>query len=541
MRSFVPSRSRAADRKPTGRARRPAIGAHPARAPQHFAGGAGARREAPAPRPPEAPRAAGGLPEQLQTVMEAMSGFSLADVVVHRNSAEPARLGAFAFTRGNEIHVAPGQERHLQHEAWHAVQQKQGRVKATLQMKGGVPLNNDSGLEREADAMASRSEQIGAADGTVSGPAPTLSRRLAASPAAVVQRAPVPTLGGEFKADPYEAWTQGPGADQFGSFGGNIKLYFTPNAMVKSKSKMIGLVQSVKTLKTAAADDAEPTVSNTPQDSPAKAAYKLTQGDVGRGIDKKDRSSDDVTSTNPFYATSNKRFQQEASYSKTLHDTGSDPGLGHHWKSDLPNVPASLFDKPQQALDFAGQKWKQSFEVTALVADGTLKNSYLGSVAWGVEKPAQGNAILNPAQLTLVSPGIPSAAFMAAAKSWNDYNAGKRDVGQDEQVQGGKVDVVKLPLGSQGANAPDQDLAGAQGLLTALARVVARERAANDQTTDVDKANTGFQKLALAEKAWDLLDVDYGDRIDALQGELFTQEVKTAMKAPIRDVMIDRL
>src|SRR5687768_16692032 len=123
MRSFAPPRSAAADRKSADRARRPAIGARTARA-RHLLGGAGARREEPTPaaRSP----AAGGLPERLQTVMEAMSGFSLADVVVHRNSAEPARLGATAYTKGNQIHLAPGQERHLPHEAWHAVQQKQG-------------------------------------------------------------------------------------------------------------------------------------------------------------------------------------------------------------------------------------------------------------------------------------------------------------------------------------------------------------------------------------------------------------------------------
>jgi hypothetical protein len=100
--------------------------------------------------------AADGLPEGLQTVMEAMSGFSLADVVVHRNSAEPARLGAAAFTKGSQIHVAPGQERHLPHEAWHVVQQAQGRVGPTGQLKDGIALNDDAGLEHEADVMGQR-------------------------------------------------------------------------------------------------------------------------------------------------------------------------------------------------------------------------------------------------------------------------------------------------------------------------------------------------------------------------------------------------
>jgi hypothetical protein len=146
MRSFDPPRPASADRQPAKRTRRPISGPRPAQAPRRPAAESGVRREALA----AAPRAAHALPERLRTVMEAMSGFSLADVVVHRNSAEPARLGAEAFTKGNQIHLGPGQERHLPHEAWHVVQQAQGRVSPTLQMKG-VGINDDDALEREAD------------------------------------------------------------------------------------------------------------------------------------------------------------------------------------------------------------------------------------------------------------------------------------------------------------------------------------------------------------------------------------------------------
>ena len=74
-------------------------------------------------------------------------------VRVHRGSAEPARIGALAHARGADIHLGPGQERHLPHEAWHVVQQAQGRVRPTMQLKRGDALNDDSSLEREADAM----------------------------------------------------------------------------------------------------------------------------------------------------------------------------------------------------------------------------------------------------------------------------------------------------------------------------------------------------------------------------------------------------
>ena len=77
-------------------------------------------------------RAAGGgsagLPGNLQAGIEHLSGLSLDGVRVHRNSDAPAKVGALAYAQGRDIHLGPGQERHLPHEAWHVVQQAQGRV-----------------------------------------------------------------------------------------------------------------------------------------------------------------------------------------------------------------------------------------------------------------------------------------------------------------------------------------------------------------------------------------------------------------------------
>lgn len=101
-----------------------------------------------------------GLPDNLKAGVENLSGYSLDDVTVHYNSAKPAQLQAHAYAQGTDIHVAPGQEKHLAHEAWHVVQQKQGRVRATRQMKGGVNVNEDAGLEKEADVMGSRAIQM---------------------------------------------------------------------------------------------------------------------------------------------------------------------------------------------------------------------------------------------------------------------------------------------------------------------------------------------------------------------------------------------
>jgi hypothetical protein len=100
-----------------------------------------------------------GLPDNLKSGIEALSGLSLDHVKVHYNSAQPAQLNALAYAQGSDIHLAPGQEQHLPHEAWHIVQQAQGRVKPTMQMKDGVPVNDDAGLEREADVMGGRAIQ----------------------------------------------------------------------------------------------------------------------------------------------------------------------------------------------------------------------------------------------------------------------------------------------------------------------------------------------------------------------------------------------
>ena len=72
-----------------------------------------------------------GLPDNLKTGIENLSGYSMDDVKVHYNSPQPAQFQAHAYAQGTDIHLASGQEKQLPHEAWHVEQQKQGRVKPT--------------------------------------------------------------------------------------------------------------------------------------------------------------------------------------------------------------------------------------------------------------------------------------------------------------------------------------------------------------------------------------------------------------------------
>ena len=115
-----------------------------------------------------------GLPNQLKSGIESLSGYSMDDVRVHYNSPKPAQLQALAYAQGTDIHLGPGQEKHLPHEAWHVVQQKQGRVRPTMQFwkrsghsdhsnasgKSGIDINDDASLEREADVMGTKASQF---------------------------------------------------------------------------------------------------------------------------------------------------------------------------------------------------------------------------------------------------------------------------------------------------------------------------------------------------------------------------------------------
>jgi hypothetical protein len=140
-----------------------------------------------------------GLPEKLKAGVEALSGLSMNDVRVHRNSSEPAKLGALAYAKGSDIHLGPGQERHLAHEAWHIVQQKQGRVRPTRTLPR-TPVNDDAALEREADAMGARAIGHAAATGAPAG------RRRRSAPEAPAQLRNAEQAGyvGGYAAKPQE-------------------------------------------------------------------------------------------------------------------------------------------------------------------------------------------------------------------------------------------------------------------------------------------------------------------------------------------------
>lgn len=63
-----------------------------------------------------------GLPDQLKSSVESLSGVSLDNVRVHYNSSNPPQLNTLASATGANTHLPPSQEEHVPHEAWHVVQ-----------------------------------------------------------------------------------------------------------------------------------------------------------------------------------------------------------------------------------------------------------------------------------------------------------------------------------------------------------------------------------------------------------------------------------
>ena len=97
-----------------------------------------------------------GAIDQLKTGIESLSGMSLDHVKNQSNSSQPTRLSALAYAQSSEIHIAPKLEQHLPHEAWHVVQQAQGPVKGTVQMKGGCRSMTTRGSSRDEENAKGR-------------------------------------------------------------------------------------------------------------------------------------------------------------------------------------------------------------------------------------------------------------------------------------------------------------------------------------------------------------------------------------------------
>ncbi len=99
-----------------------------------------------------------GLPNEVNNKMESSLGADFSDVKIHKNSQESKDIGAYAFTKGSDVHFAPGEfkpfslkgQELIGHELAHVVQQDSGNVKPTEEING-ASVNTNKSLEKDAD------------------------------------------------------------------------------------------------------------------------------------------------------------------------------------------------------------------------------------------------------------------------------------------------------------------------------------------------------------------------------------------------------
>lgn len=153
------------------------------------------------------------LPTAARAQMEAAFGVDFSAIRIHEDGAADD-VDAHAYAQGTDIHFAPGRFDPnsseglalLGHELTHVVQQSQGRVQATLQTKS-ASINDDSALEREADALgsaAARGEQVntGAGASATSPATAAVQRKVKVNPVASSRHNKLALIGDGTPANP---------------------------------------------------------------------------------------------------------------------------------------------------------------------------------------------------------------------------------------------------------------------------------------------------------------------------------------------------
>jgi hypothetical protein len=359
-----------------------------------------------------------GLPDQLKAGIENLSGIGMDDVMVHYNSPKPADVQALAYTQGTDIHVASGQEKHLPHEAWHIVQQKQGRVKPSFKLKNGIAINDSPNLEREADIMGSKANTIShkvhrkattESNSLVQSPITTNSPQQLTSASSsngdVIQRVPVATWGGTFSDSNYAPKRIGGSVPEIGA---SIKITFAPNGACPENVK-IGLIQIVRVI---GAQENSGLAEKVLKPTERWAIDRASDSNPVYGSEdaSSGKKSKELTDNPPSVSRERQDYSRPNS---PMIDVGAQ--LGERRENSVQN--AILFDDPSVFLN-VNEEQSQLFETTAVVLEGPYKGLALGTVSWGWRKIARANqAVLEPFQL--VQDSGSSQNFEDARKVWN--------------------------------------------------------------------------------------------------------------------------
>lgn len=109
-----------------------------------------------------------GIPGPVLAKMEHAFQTDFSAVRVHADSSHAESMGALAYARGNDIHFAPGKynpgtregQELLGHELAHVHENRKSPAGVTRWLKGGEPVNDNPGLERNADRLGRRAAQF---------------------------------------------------------------------------------------------------------------------------------------------------------------------------------------------------------------------------------------------------------------------------------------------------------------------------------------------------------------------------------------------
>ncbi|WP_155849070.1 hypothetical protein [Amycolatopsis vancoresmycina] len=217
------------------------------------------------------------------------------------------------------------------------------------------------------------------------------------------RRAPAPagvrTWGGAFTAEQYALLeVTPPGGHRLIGHGADITVSFRPGP--HADADRIEFVQLARTVQ-----NDEPYNKYTANDKETRTAEsRMVPGD-GAHIDQLPRvPSPWFAPATPGYRRRNAAGKWQAT-DASMHDT---PTL-------------SSGDIGTSAAEAHTGEWSQQFETAVVATAGAQKGTYYGSVRWGWRWP-EPLARRDPELLKfeIVSAGVPSPTFLAAAKLWND-------------------------------------------------------------------------------------------------------------------------
>ena len=459
--------------------------------------------------------------------VEAAFGVGLGDVRAHVGTPEARdgldALGARAAAFGDAVAFADAApDLHLvAHEVAHVVQHRNSGG-------GGVQAR---ALDVSQPGEAAEIAADRAADAVVRGlPVPDVGT----AGALTLHRAAVTTNGGTFtdsNINLNHTGTLAPLAQ-----GAGLDLDFAPNALVVGPAASVLLVQTVR--------------AHTNQPAAGGAAAQHARRDIvdtdvngdadSRGMVAGNGSAVDIT---PHARTTDSNHHPGYGVGANAPDpsttlAGGTPTLGRTRRGNptrdaagtaLPALTARMEDGPSRHIDAPGETNEMDFEVTALVTDGPMANTYLGSIGWGWSSNAAGTVTFSSPTIRQLSAGAPTSDFVTAATTWNAAS----------MHQGGAtVPTVDLPVATPTPGAAPTTALGSRAtarapstmstadLITALSMRTAALPAAGP-----DHANVLLELRALAQEL-------RGRELSVTAEAVRLQDTGTAARPPEDEVWV---